>query len=101
MQTVLGENNLVQFGVESAVQLLVTVHVCGVWRELEACTGLSSVNSASRCSEMDHQLRSPFLNTFTQQGLHAESQMPAAAVVWSGLAWVVLLICITDVFCQT
>lgn len=49
------------------------------------------------CSEMDHQLRAPFLSTFTQQGLQAESQTPAAAAVLSGF----LVICIADVFYQT
>lgn len=36
-------------------------------------------------TEMDPQLRAPFLHTITQQGFHAGYQIPAAAAVWPGL----------------
>lgn len=39
------ENKSVQFGVEPARLLLVRVHMCDIWREMEACRRVSSVNS--------------------------------------------------------
>lgn len=93
-QTTSEEDNLVQFGGESATWLLVWVHVSNVGGSGVGCR---ACRRAEVCLTLMPKWRGLFLNTFNQQGLHAGYQIqllqhePASLGLFFIMIYMVLL----------
>lgn len=95
-QTTSEEDNLVQFGSKSATWLLVWVHVSNVcvWGGGRGGVGVGcrACRRAEVCLTLMPKWRGLFLNTFTQQGLHAGYQIQLLQHEPASLGWFFIMI---------